>query len=89
MTSARGPATRGPGFTLDRTRAALLAPENDQIGISWVIARVATGRGDEATADARRILAANPRWPTWLRRMADRGMLPGGNEAADWLDQLG
>jgi hypothetical protein len=70
-------------------RAAFIAPDDDQVGISWVVARIATGRGDEAEPDARRIVAANPRWPIWLRRMADRGMLLGGHEAADWLDQLG
>jgi uncharacterized Ntn-hydrolase superfamily protein len=70
-------------------RASRLAPYDDQVGISWVIARLAGGRGEEARDDARRILASNPRWPTWLRRMADGGMLPAGQGAADWLDQLG
>jgi len=60
-----------------------------KIVLSWVITRLATARGANAADDARRILAANPRWPVWVRRMADRGMLPGGHEAADWLDQLG
>jgi uncharacterized Ntn-hydrolase superfamily protein len=69
-------------------RASGLAPADDQVGLTWVIARLAAGRGDEARDDARRIVRANPRWPLWLRRMADRDMLPGGHEAADWLDQL-
>jgi uncharacterized Ntn-hydrolase superfamily protein len=77
-----------PAASAGFERANALGPDDDQVGISWVIARLASGRGDEARDDARRILAANPRWPIFLRRMADHGMLPGGHEAADWLDQL-
>jgi uncharacterized Ntn-hydrolase superfamily protein len=69
-------------------RARSLAPDDDQVAISWVVARVAMGRGEEARDQARRALGTNPRWPTWLRRMSDHGMLPGGQEVADWLDQL-
>ena len=69
-------------------RARNLAPDDDQVAISWIVARLAAGQGDEARDVARRVLGTNPRWPIWLRRMADRGMLPGGQEAADWLDQL-
>jgi uncharacterized Ntn-hydrolase superfamily protein len=70
-------------------RANGLAPADDQVGLTWVIARFAAGRGDEARDDARRIVRANRRWSLWLRRMADRNMLAGGHEVADWLDQLG
>jgi uncharacterized Ntn-hydrolase superfamily protein len=70
-------------------RASALAPGDDQVVLSWVVARFAAGRGDEAREDARRIMGANGRWPEWLRRTADRGLLAGGHEAADWLDQLG
>jgi uncharacterized Ntn-hydrolase superfamily protein len=70
-------------------RANELAPDDDQVGLAWVVARFASGRGDGVRDDARRIIGANPRWPLWLRRMADSGMLTGGHEVADWLDQLG
>lgn len=70
-------------------RARSLGPDDDQVAISWIVARLAMGHGEDVRDEARRVIRANPRWPIWLRRMADRGMLPGGHDAADWLGQLG
>jgi uncharacterized Ntn-hydrolase superfamily protein len=68
------------GATRLRARSVELAPDDDQV-LLWSAVDLATaGRLDEARAALARAAAAEPRSGEHLRRFAEAGHLPGGEE---------
>lgn len=78
MEEADDAAAKGdlPSAAAAMDRAAILAPDDDQVAFRRGGALIAVGRSQDGRAEIERARLVNPRWPLFLRRLAAAGLLP-------------
>jgi uncharacterized Ntn-hydrolase superfamily protein len=64
------------------------APDDDQIAFWRALTLTGNGRFDEARKEMDRIRIINPRWPGYLRRVAEAGMFPNDPSLLDGIAPL-
>jgi uncharacterized Ntn-hydrolase superfamily protein len=69
-------------------QAIALAPDDDQIAFWRALALTGNGRFDDARKELDRIRVINPRWPGYLRRVAEAGMFPNDPTILDAIAPL-
>jgi uncharacterized Ntn-hydrolase superfamily protein len=68
--------------------AIALAPDDDQIAFWRALALTGNGRFEEARREMDRIRIIEPRWPGYLRRVAEAGMFPNDPSILDAIAPL-
>jgi uncharacterized Ntn-hydrolase superfamily protein len=68
--------------------AIAVAPDDDQIAFWRALALAGNGRLQEARSEMDRIRLSEPRWPGYLRRVAEAGMFPNDPSVLDAIAPL-